>query len=377
MSESQSETVAHSDMGALRAELWEALGRRDEHTAVAAVIAALDKGAHPEEVLLGAIAAVQFRVGTEWASDRLTVAQEHAATAINERVIAAVACHPAAATPATAGHVTVACIDGEWHALPARLVAEVLRLRGWQVEFLGAHVPTHHLIAHIHQHDTDAVLLSSSLATRLPTAHATITACQAAGVPVLVGGAAFGADDRYARLLAADGWAADARGAARELERGLRRRQPNSAGVPSSPPTHRSDQEYTLVVRTKTQLIAATVTDLENSYPPMRAYTELQRERTAEDIAHIVDFLATALYIDDDGLFSTFVLWTADVLTARGVPAPALSSALCSLSAQLAEFPRTRRILRHAHEVMTTPDRVAVHAPGIPESPAAGTEEKK
>ncbi|MDI5974696.1 cobalamin-binding protein, partial [Amycolatopsis magusensis] len=63
------------------------------------------------------------RVGLEWAANRLSVAQEHAATAINDRVIAA-AVHSRPRPRAVLGRVTVACVDGEWHALPARLLAE-------------------------------------------------------------------------------------------------------------------------------------------------------------------------------------------------------------------------------------------------------------
>jgi methanogenic corrinoid protein MtbC1 len=39
----------------------------------------------------------------------------------------------------------VTCAEGEWHSLPARMVAEVLRLHGWQVTFLGASTPADHL----------------------------------------------------------------------------------------------------------------------------------------------------------------------------------------------------------------------------------------
>ena len=39
----------------------------------------------------------------------------------------------------------------------------------------------------------------------------------------------------------------------------------------------------------------------------MREYTDLQREHTAEDLAHIVDFLATALYTGDAELFTGFI----------------------------------------------------------------------
>jgi methanogenic corrinoid protein MtbC1 len=185
------------------------------------VFAAMDAGMTPEEVLLEVIAPVQHKVGTEWAANRISVAQEHASTAINDRVIAALAHHPAGKVVAHGGRVTLACVDGEWHALPARLLAEVLRLRGWRVDFLGAQVPTPHLIAHLHQHGPDVVALSCSIPTRLPNAHAAIIACQSAGFPVLAGGAAFGRDGRFARQLGADAWAPDARNADESLARGF------------------------------------------------------------------------------------------------------------------------------------------------------------
>ncbi|KUI29157.1 cobalamin-binding protein [Mycobacterium sp. IS-1742] len=337
-----------ADHASLRERLWNAVLDRDEYAAAATVFAAIDTGVSAEDVLLEVIAPVQHRVGTEWAANRITVAEEHAATAINDRVIAALAHHPASAPTTRSGRVTVACVDGEWHALPARLLAEVLRLRGWQVDFLGAQVPTPHLIAHLHQTGPVAVALSCSIPTRLPTAHAAITACQAAGVPVIAGGAAFGPDGRYARRLGADAWGPDARAAAECLSRGVDRGHRPTSHQPIDDLPHLGDQEYTMVSRTAPQLVKATVVDLENGFPAMRTYSERQRQHTTEDIAHIVDFLATALYIDDDELFTGFLTWTADILVARGVPATSLHPALESLRAQLVEFPRTQRLLTAA-----------------------------
>ncbi|MET9605973.1 cobalamin-dependent protein [Streptomyces sp. NPDC006512] len=325
--------------------LWEAALHGDEHAATAAVRQALDDGLHAESMLLDVIAPVQGRVGTEWAANRISVAQEHAATAINDRVVAVVAQHPSARGPRTRGRISVACVDGEWHAFPARLLAEVLRLRGWRVDYLGAQVPTPHLVTHIHRTGPDVVALSSSIATRLPTAHATITACQAAGTPVLVGGAAFGADGRYARLLGADAWAPDARSAADALARGpLTRPQPDHQAIDDLP--HLTDQEYTLVTRSRPQLVRMVFTGLEAAFPAMRDYSELQREHTAEDLAHILEFLSTALYTDDGDLFCEFLQWTAGVLTARGVPARSLLPALELLGSELKDFPRAAAILR-------------------------------
>ncbi|MFE7096818.1 cobalamin B12-binding domain-containing protein [Streptomyces erythrochromogenes] len=329
----------------LRAQVWESVMAFDEAATVAALLRALDDGTNAEDLLLDVIAAVQGRVGREWAANRITVAQEHAATAINDRAVAAVALHPSARTEPTRGRVTVACVDGEWHALPARLLAEVLRVRGWRVDYLGAQVPAPHLVAHLHRTGPDAVALSGSLATRLPAAHATITACQAVGTPVIVGGAAFGPEGRYARLLGADAWAPDARAAAEALARGpLPRPRPGHQAVDDLP--HLDDQEYTLVARSRPRLVRAVFHQLENAYPAMRAYTEAQRERTAEDLSHIVEFLAAALYTGDEELFRGFLLWTAGVLDARGVPAASLLPALELLERELQDFPRTTATLR-------------------------------
>lgn len=336
------------EASAAREQLWNAVLDGDEYAAAATVFAAIDDGLTPEDVLLEVIAPVQGRVGSEWAANRISVAQEHAATAINDRVIAALAHHPASTPQIEYGRVTVACVDGEWHALPARLLAEVLRLRGWHVDFLGAQVPTPHLIAHLHRTGPVAVALSCSIPTGLPTAHAAITACQAAGVPVLVGGAAFGPDGRYARKLGADAWGPDARAAAECLSGGVARGRRPSAHKPTDDLPHLGDQEYTMVSGTAPQLVKATLTDLESRFPAMQAYTDLQRQHTAADVAHIVDFLATALYLDDDELFTNFIGWTADILAARDVPATSLHPALESLQAQLVEFPRTQHLLNAA-----------------------------
>ncbi|MFJ8957170.1 B12-binding domain-containing protein [Streptomyces sp. NPDC102384] len=353
----------------LREQLWRAAVDCDVIHAVALVRYAVGDGtssqvlAAAERTLLQLIAPVQQRVGVQWAANAITVAQEHAATAINERCVSAVAdlAAPALADAAPLGRVTVACVDGEWHALPARLVAEVLRLRGWHVDYLGAQVPTEHLMAHLHQRPTDAVLLSSSISAHLPTAHTAISACQASGVPVMAGGAAFGPQGRYAHRMQA-AWAPDALGAHTLLKQGLERPTADAARLPDLDLPHLNDQEYTLVRQTKRQLVTQTLTDVEAAFPPMRSYTEYQLERTAEDIDHIVTHLATAVYVDDADLFTGFITWTADILRARDVPPQSLLPALDSLRRQLNDFPRATGMLTAARTALAVP----APAPGQP-----------
>ncbi|MEU2509314.1 cobalamin B12-binding domain-containing protein [Streptomyces sp. NPDC007863] len=352
-------------LAATRRQLWEALEARDEPAATAVVLGAHDAGIGAEDLLLDVIGPVQAGIGAAWAAGRVGVAQEHAATAIQERAVAALAhrtAHGSGPRPETGGaprRVTVACVDGEWHALPARLLAEVLRGRGFLVDYLGAHVPTPHLIAHLHQTGTDVVALSASLPVRLPTAHAAVTAVQAIGLPVLVGGAAFGPDGRHARLLGADGWAPDARAAARLLAAGPPRPDADRAAAGGLP--HLADQEYTLVTRARTQLVRQVLQGLGEAVPATASYTERQWERTAEDLAHIVDFLGASLYTDDAGLFTGFVTWTAGILRARGVPGDALAAALDLLADAQHDFPRARAHLAAGRRAL-----VRVPAPPAP-----------
>lgn len=338
-------------------ELWEAVSRGDEHAAYGVVLGAHDAGADDESLLLDVIGTVQRRVGEEWAANRISVATEHAATAVNDRMIAALAARHATAPTGRdtdqdrPPRITVACVDGEWHALPARLLAEVLRLRGWQVDYLGAQVPTSHLIGHVHRTGPDAVALSSSLATRLPAAHAAIAACQATHVPVLVGGAAFGDDGRYARLLGADAWAPDGRAAA-DLLAANPLKPPAADRQPIDDLPHLVDQEYTMVTRDGSRLVRAVLAGLEERFPAVRSYTDRQRQHTAEDLGHIVDFLVVALYMDCDELFTRFLTWTTGILSARGVPAASLTPTLDVLGTELKEFPRACRMINHARQAV-------------------------
>ncbi|KDN81213.1 cobalamin B12-binding domain-containing protein [Kitasatospora cheerisanensis] len=329
--------------------LWTAVLAGDQTAAAALAVGALESGLAPEALLLDVIAPLQARIGREWAADRISVVQEHAATAVTDRVVGVLAGHPAFAPAVPArGRVTVACVDGEWHAFPARLLAEVLTLRGWRVDYLGAQCPTPHLIAHLHRTAPDALALSASLAARLPAAHAAITAAQAAGVPVIAGGAAFGADGRYAYLLGADAWAADARSAADRLAGGLP--APASPHLPVDDLPHLVDQEYTLVSRSSRQLVAAVLAALEREFPPVRNYTELQREHTLDDLGHIVEYLAVALYTGDPALFADFLAWTGEVLAARSVPDAFLAFSLRVLADELRDLPRSVAVLTAARQ---------------------------
>jgi methanogenic corrinoid protein MtbC1 len=314
------------------------VGDGDEYGAVDVVTDLLDGGVAPQRVMIDLIARTQRRVGELWAANEWSIAREHAATATSERALAAIAAR--INVRPHRGRIAIACVDGEWHALPVRILAEMLRLDNWRVDFLGANVPGPHLVTHLHQTGPDAVALSCMIPTRLPRAHAAITACRAAGVPVVAGGTGFGPGSVWAQRLGADAWATDAEEAVARLAMNW----PPPMDDPHAT-AFLGDEEYTFVVRQRGHLIGTALRRLAVAYPPMAQYDQRQADATAEDMGHIVDFLAAALYVGDDRMFADFVDWTAAVLTARGVPPQALKIGLLLYRDQLHDYPASLRMI--------------------------------
>ncbi len=326
------------DDPALGEEFLRLVGDGDEHAAVEVVLSLLDAGVSAARILIDLIARTQERVGMLWATDEWSIAREHAATAVSERAVATLAAHTVVRP--TRGRVTIACVDGEWHSLPVRILAEMLRLDGWRTDFLGANVPGPHLVTHLHQTGPDAVALSCMLATRLPRAHAAITACRSAGIPVIAGGRGFGPGGRYAQHLGADAWAANADEAVTRLARHWPppMRDPQSSAF-------LGDDEYTYVTRHRPVLIGTAMGRLAGDHPVVRDYDQRQIDATAEDLGHVVDFLAAALYVGETPIFTDFVDWTRGVLAARGVPAAALRTGLDLVREQLRDCPGALAVL--------------------------------
>ncbi|MFF5173443.1 B12-binding domain-containing protein [Micromonospora sp. NPDC000089] len=340
--------TTHADPAQAYPEFIASLAEADEYAAIDVAVGLLEAGVPAERVLLDLVAPAQAEVGERWARNEWSVAQEHAATHISERVVAAIAGH---ANPRpTRGRIVVACMDGEWHALPPRLVAEVLRLRGWQVTFLGASVPAAHLVSYLHRHDAHAVALACALPMRLPYAHRMIEACRRSDVPVVVGGRGFGDDGRWARALGV-AWAPDAPSAADLIadERALRRAHPAQL-------SHLADDEYASLVKRRGELIDSALADLRERVPSVRDYTPAQLDSTVSDLGYIVDFLAAALYVDDASLFTDFVDWLVAILTSRGVPGAAVGLTLEHYHRLLRDFPRAAGFLAQAQVAVPARD---------------------
>jgi methanogenic corrinoid protein MtbC1 len=196
-----------------------ALATVDTPAALEVVEGLLANGVPPVVVLTDVVATAQRNVGARWQRGDWTVAEEHAATAVAVAATEAIGRH-VRQLPVTRGKALVACAEREWHALPAMMIDCALRADGWDTTLLGASTPPLRLGQYLQDLGPDALAVSCSMLGALPTTRRFIEASTTAGIPIVVGGAAFGPDDVRARALGATAWAADAPSAvlaAREL----------------------------------------------------------------------------------------------------------------------------------------------------------------
>jgi hypothetical protein len=69
-------------------------------------------------------------------------------------------------------------------------------------------------------------------------------------------------------------------------------------------------------------------------------------DELTDDLGHLVDFLAAAVYVDDAGLLARFVRWIASVSVPGGLTAEEVGRALDDLATRLADSPRTTALIR-------------------------------
>ena len=157
------------------------------------------------------VQAAQREIGRLWQMNRISIAQEHMATAISHVVMSRLF-DEACADPRLGRKIVVACIEGEYHEFPARIVADFLDLGGFDVRYLGANVPTDDLMRMLREEKPDLLALSVTMSfnvaalrkvlTRLRLEHPTL--------PVLVGGHALEWEPWIAREMRVETCGADA-----------------------------------------------------------------------------------------------------------------------------------------------------------------------
>ncbi|HET6762694.1 MAG TPA: cobalamin-dependent protein [Longimicrobiaceae bacterium] len=196
-------------------------GRRGE--AMKVVDAAREAGMDLRALYLEVFQPALREVGRLWQENRITVADEHLATAITQAAMTRLYTELFTAPAVPPRLLIAACTDAERHEVGLRMVCDLLEMEGWDTLFLGANVPTEDLVSMIVERNPDVVALSAAIAPHLPQVRETIRAIRdatGANAPlVAVGGRPFVADPGLAERLGADLTALDAAEAVAMLQR--------------------------------------------------------------------------------------------------------------------------------------------------------------
>ena len=152
------------------------------------------------------VAPAMHEIGALWEKGALSVADEHQATELTNRVLAALRPSPAIevgverARAGTRSRALLAAVEGERHGLGSRMAADILEDTGFETIYLGADVPTGALLQAVAVTEPDLVVLAATMPELAPRLEEAATAVRKAhsGAEVLVGG-------RAASLLTAGG----------------------------------------------------------------------------------------------------------------------------------------------------------------------------
>jgi methanogenic corrinoid protein MtbC1 len=195
------------------------LGHRK--AALAIVMDAVGQGTAIVDVYVDILQAALFEVGSRWEENRITVAEEHMATAIVQYVIAQIYDHIERPVNVK-GRAVITGVQGELHHIGANIVADVLEASGWDVRFLGTNMPREGILRVIEQQQAAVVGISVTMLFNIPQLIGLIDAVNRAfgreSVRVIVGGAAFRASRALWKETGAHGFANDAREVAALVE---------------------------------------------------------------------------------------------------------------------------------------------------------------
>jgi methanogenic corrinoid protein MtbC1 len=205
----------HARLPALQAALqYSAASLRGNQREAQQLMSAAMQGGHTlSEASVRLVQPAMVEVGRLWQDNRVTVAQEHLATAISQSVLARAYLEADFAAP-NGRKAMFANVAGNHHSLGLRMLSDAFETVGWEVSFLGADLPIADLIRHADGERPELICLSLSLPSHLAVARESAERLRAelgnACPTIWVGGQATLVARHVWRSVGADGWAADA-----------------------------------------------------------------------------------------------------------------------------------------------------------------------
>jgi methanogenic corrinoid protein MtbC1 len=194
------------------ARFTDAILSGESRTASAIAFHAHDEGRPVQSVYLDIFEPALRKVGALWEANKISVAEEHMATAVVQSILPEFfSLIPAAEIER--GHVIVTGVQGELHGIGAHMIADMLQADGWTVRLLGPNTPPGGIVRLIERQRAGVLGMSAATLLSIPSVTELIEAVhQEFGRErphIIVGGGAFRSLPDLWREIGADGYAPD------------------------------------------------------------------------------------------------------------------------------------------------------------------------
>jgi excisionase family DNA binding protein len=167
----------------------------------------LGGGQDPSGILTDLVVPALRSIGERWATGDVSVAEEHRATAVAQRLVGRLGLQ-FGRRGKDRGAIALAAPAGDLHTLPVAIVADLLRWRDFEVVELGGNTPAEALAdAVAHEQRLLAVGIVSTTRGHEDGVAASVRAVRAAvpDVPIFIGGASI-RSEAHVRRLGGDVW---------------------------------------------------------------------------------------------------------------------------------------------------------------------------
>ncbi|MBP2629280.1 MAG: cobalamin B12-binding domain protein [Firmicutes bacterium] len=169
-----------------------------------------------------------YEVGRLWEMGHISVAQEHLATAMVNRLLLTIFLHTGLGE-ATKPKVVIAAAPNELHEIGASMVTDLLEQHGWQVDYLGANMPKEDLLEYLRANKPYFLGLSVVMPFNLASVREIIDSIRNDdsiwGIKIMVGGAAFKYSEDLWHQVGADAYVIDGHAAIKIAGRWLEENQ--------------------------------------------------------------------------------------------------------------------------------------------------------
>jgi methanogenic corrinoid protein MtbC1 len=171
-----------------RAALLAFLARGDSRSAERLVDDMLAGGVCGADLHAEMIAPALIGIGDLWARGKVTIGEEHLASAICDHLLRRIACSLEKSPAGSRPRLLLACPEAEQHDLGLTMAADVLQAAGHEVILLGAAAPAEGIVGMAKAHRVAAVGLSVVSPNSAVSAVPVLREMERLRLPVVVGG---------------------------------------------------------------------------------------------------------------------------------------------------------------------------------------------